>query len=520
MSAESSSGDPAGRHARDTVPGGRTGRLALVIAGAALFAALVTLNAGGYRYGASDQAFYIPVVLEEIRPELFPHDRPVIAAQDRLLFFDDWFGPLVEASGLTLPTAFLIAQIVTLFTLYGAVIGVGLAVCRTHWGIAGMLVLMTIRHRIPHTGANSVEGYFHPRMLAFGVGLSALALYLHGRVWMAMAVVGVTVLIHPTIGVWYALLLAGAAAINGDLSRRTLVGGGAVAAIVGLWALGGELRDGLVLMDDAWLEVLALKDYLVIPGWPLAAWPSNLAIVGFVIVVFRYRQRLGLATDRERAVVGGCLLLLAVFLLSAPISYAGVALAVQLQVNRVFWLIDYVGVALFAWLLFEAPWFRRRSDRRWMPPRRALVVVIALLALWRGGYRGFVERPDRPVFQVGLAASDWHQTMRWAAEQPVGTHFLADPVHAARYGISLRAASGRDVYLELVKDSALAIYSPEIADRVSKRLRELGDFEQLTERRAEELARLHDIDFLITERPLALPVAHRAGPLVAYDLGR
>ncbi len=520
MPAESPPVERTAPDSLDAAPGGRTGRLALVLAGAALFAALVTLNAGGYRYGASDQAFYIPVVLEEMRPELFPHDRPVIAAQDRLLFFDDWFGPLVEASGLGLPTAFLLAQIVTLLTLYGAVIGIGRAVCRTPWGIAGLLVLMTIRHRIPHTGANSVEGYFHPRMLAFAFGLSALALYLHGRVRIAMAVVGVALLIHPTIGFWYALLLAGAAAISGDLPRRTLVGGGAVAAIVGLWALGGELDDGLVVMDVAWLEVLALKDYLVIPGWPLAAWPSNLAIVGFVVVVSQYRRRLGLATDRERAVVGGCLLLLVAFLLSAPISYAGVALAVQLQVNRVFWLIDYVGVALFAWLLFEAPWFREAPDRRWSRPRRVLVVVIALLALWRGGYRGFVERPDRPVFQVGLAATEWHQVMRWAAEQPVGTHFLADPVHAARYGISLRAASSRDVYLELVKDSALAIYSPEIATRVSRRLEALGDFERLTEERALELGRRYEIDYLITEQALRLPVANRAGPLVAYSLGR
>ena len=56
--------------------------------------------------------------------------------------------------------------------------------------IGGLLVAVTLRHRIPHTGANSVEGYFHPRLLAFAVGVSALALFLSGRTRWAFVVVG------------------------------------------------------------------------------------------------------------------------------------------------------------------------------------------------------------------------------------------------------------------------------------------------------------------------------------------
>lgn len=483
------------------------------------FAALVTLNAGGYQYGVSDQAFYIPVVLEQMAPELFPHDRSLIAAQDRFLLFDDWFAPLVQMTGVSLPLAFLVSQAVTLLILYAAIIGVGRALYRSWWAVGGLLVLMTIRHRIPHTGANSVEGYFHPRMLSFGVGLAAVAFYLHGRVRTAFAAVAVAMLVHPTIGGWYAVLLVGAAVIQGDLSRRTLLIGGVTVVGVAAATLGGALLDQLVLMDAIWLEVLRLKDYLVVAGWPFAAWPSNLAITAFVFVVHRYRRSLGLASAREGSVVAGCGLLLAVFLLSAPLSYAGVALAVQLQVNRVFWLIDAVAVVLFAWLLLEAPWRRVVGNVVTAPaPRRAFVVVIMLLAMWRGGYRGFVERPERPVLTVDLADSDWHLLMRWAGTLPVGTHFLADPTHAARYGTSVRVAGRRDVFLELVKDSALAIYSSEVAARVAERMEEIGDFASLTEGRAEELARRYDLDYLITEQPLALPVVQQAGPIVVYSL--
>jgi len=41
-------------------------RLGVTVAGAVLFCVLATINSGGYRYGASDQAFYIPAILLEI----------------------------------------------------------------------------------------------------------------------------------------------------------------------------------------------------------------------------------------------------------------------------------------------------------------------------------------------------------------------------------------------------------------------------------------------------------------------
>ena len=73
-----------------------TQRSLLLAVGAVVFWALVTLNSGGYRYGVSDQAFYIPVVLEQITPGLFPHDADLINAQDRFFVFDDWFAPIVR----------------------------------------------------------------------------------------------------------------------------------------------------------------------------------------------------------------------------------------------------------------------------------------------------------------------------------------------------------------------------------------------------------------------------------------
>ncbi len=507
----------------------------LLAAGAAVFCTLLTINSGGYRYGVSDQAFYIPVLLDQMTPELFPHDSVLIAAQDTFFLFDDWFAWLVQLTGISLPLAFLGGFLVTLALLYAAIVGMGRLLHRTWWTVGGFVALMTARHQIPHTAVNTVEGYFHPRMLAFAIGLSATALFLAGRSRAALLVAVLALLAHPTTGLWFVLLIAAAAVASDQPATRPLLAWGGAAAVGVVLAVAVPLRDQLAPMDATWRQVLEMKRYLVVPGWGVTAWLSNLAIAAFTFALYAYRHALGVATRREGALIVGCGLLFGLFLVSAPFSYAGIALAVQLQFNRVFWLLDVVGVAYLAWLLVESPLnirhishirhirrirrIRRPVEVTGWRPRQAVVVVLLLLSLWRGGYRVLVERGGQPIVQVQLAETEWHDVMRWASMQPVGTHFLADPGHAGRYGVSVRAASGRDVYLELIKDTGIAIYSSDIAHRIARRVSDIGDFERLTAERARALAERYAIDFLITERPLDLPVAHRTGPFMVYDLG-
>ena len=493
----------------------------LLATGALAFCALLTLNSGGYRYGITDQAFYIPVVLDQITPGLFPHDGDLIAAQDKFFVFDDWFAPLVELSGASLPAAFLGAYLLTLILLYAAVVGIGRAVYRTWWAVAALAILLTLRHQIPHTAVNSVEGYFHPRMLAFAIGLCATALFLSGRTRAAVLVAALTLLAHPTTGLWFIILVGCAAVVSAGVAPKVLLAWTAVAMTGVVWILAYPLRDQLVVMDSTWLGVLAVKDYLVVAGWPLMAWFGNLAVAAFTFALYGYRRSLGVTSTREGGLVAGCGLLVGLFFLSVPFSYAGVALAVQLQFNRVFWLLDVVGMVYLGWLLCESPLrFRPPLPMTRVTPRRAGVVILALLALTRGSYRVLVERGGEPIVQVQLADSDWNEIMTWASAQPVGTHFLAEPTHAGRYGTSVRAASGRDVYLESIKDTGIAIYSSAIAHRIAQRLSDLGDFENLSVERARGLARRYAIDFLITEQRLDLPLAHANGRFVVYELGR
>ena len=76
---------------------------ALAGLGGLLFALVATLNAGGYRYGASDQAFYIPAILHQLDPALYPRDWAMLGAQGRFFLVDEIGAAMVAMTGLPLP---------------------------------------------------------------------------------------------------------------------------------------------------------------------------------------------------------------------------------------------------------------------------------------------------------------------------------------------------------------------------------------------------------------------------------
>ena len=143
--------------------------------------------------------------------------------------------------------------------------------------------------------------------------------------------------------------------------------------------------------------------------------------------------------------------------------------------------------------------------------------VIAALSLARGTYSLFVQFPDRPLFDVDVKG-DWRDAMAWARTTDLSSGWLADPMHAARYGSSIRAVAHRDVLLERIKDRALAMYDRSAAMRVNDRERALQVLQWDTPEGARALARRYDLDYLIIDRELDLPLAHRSGSLFIYRL--
>jgi hypothetical protein len=265
-------------------------------------------------------------------------------------------------------------------------------------------------------------------------------------------------------------------------------------------------------MDAEWLGVLAGKDYLFPHQWPATMWIVAAAYVAVPAAVWWRRRQQGRLHPRETALMAGALALAAIFALAMPFITAAVALAVQLQVSRVFWLLDVLATILAVGALTG------RAAQTGRTRAVAVAAVLATAAVSRGIFVTAVEHPERPLARVTLPADEWQDAMAWLRTAPRDAHVLADPGHAWRYGTSVRVSARRDVYLEEVKDTAMAMYSRRVAMRTVDRIRALGDMAALSPEGARALAARYDLDYLVSERSFDLPVVYRNTRFAVYRL--
>ena len=481
-------------------------RVLLGAAAALVFLLLATANAGGYRYGVSDQAFYVPALSKAIDPTLFPRDGALLAVQTRVWAGDDAIAAVSRIVPVDLPTLAWMGYLAGMLLLAGGMAFLVRGLGGSWWAIGAALALETLRHQIPETGANSLEGYFHPRMIAFAMGLWALGFVLRRRYATAFAIAIVAAVVHPTTALWFGAAIVAAAAWQ--LDRRILW-------VLAMVALGGAFWFGIkgVRMDAAWLAVVAGKDYLFPLSWPLWAWIVNLAYPVVLWIIYRGRRDRGAARPGEGALVIGLLTLIAGFALSLPLTGIHVAAVIQAQVTRVLWLLDAAVVAYLAcWLMDDVV---RRSVRL----RSVAFGLIVIAASARGYYVQVIE-PGRPLIARTLPPSEWTDAMTFIRSQPARWNVLADPEHAWKYGSSVRVAALRDTVIEVIKDSAMAIYNRPIAVQVGDRAMALGGFASFTPEQLVGAGARYDADVLVLEndRRLRLPVLYENPRFTVYKL--
>jgi hypothetical protein len=151
--------------------------------------------------------------------------------------------------------------------------------------------------------------------------------------------------------------------------------------------------------------------------------------------------------------------------------------------------------------------------------RRGRIAAAALLAfsLARGAYVMQVQFPDRRLFAPDVAG-DWGQVAAWVRATPKDSEWLADPMHAAFYGTSLRMAAARDVFVEGTKDAAIGMYDRSIALRTRDRLTRLANFGNMSAEEFRDVGREYQLDYLVSEAELPLPLAYQSGSIRVYRL--
>lgn len=487
----------------------------IVLAAAALvFSVLATANSGGYRYGISDQAFYATAVVKDIHPSFFPRDTPLLDVQARLMWSDEIVAMLSRSFHVDLPVLFLAIYFLTLASLFFAAVAFARAAGFSWWAVAVLIILLTFRHRIARTGANSLEGYMHPRELAFSLGVAAFACLIRGRHVLALVWIGLAACWHPTTAFWFGVVAAIAMLAGQRAYRRTITVAGLLCVVVVLWSvLRGPLAGRLVVMDPAWLAVLADKDYLFPHEWPAYAWIANLSYPIVTTLIWRRRQSTGHAIAGERHLVAGLWALVGLFFLSVPLTAWRLALPVQMQVTRVFWLLDFITAAYLAWWLADDALGGRRSRRL------AAIALLAALSIGRGYYLA-ARQEGRQLLAPNFPRSEWIGAMEWLRARPSSLYVLADPGHAWKYGVSVRLAAEKDTLIEAGKDTALAIYDRNVAMKIADRLAAAADFDHLSASGARALRARYGLDVVVVDaaRQIELPELFRNRGFVIYDL--
>jgi hypothetical protein len=480
--------------------------------GAMAFAVVATLNSGGYRYGIGDQAFYIPAIIQHIDPNLFPRDRQILHAQDRFLLYDDAAAAIVRATGISLPVLFFLTYLAELLLLFGAIVAIGRVMYRSWWAIAALAALMTLRHRITQTGANSLEGYFHPRMLAFAVGAWAIAAYLRGKNAAALALVAGALVIHPTTALWFGIWIVAAVGFTERRWRPWLVGLTLIATVTAASMLTlGPLAGHLQRIDSLWASAMAGKDYIFPSDWSPSFWLVNLSYLPVAVMFYLARRRRGVAVSREVGLLFGGAALVMVFLISWPFMSAHLAMALQLQTSRTFWMVDFLAALYIGW--------RASEGMQSVFLRRAVPVILIGVAVARGVVVWQADRDGSAIVRVGLPPDEWTDVMRWISQTAPDAHVLAHPGHAWKYGTSVRVSGERDVYFEEVKDLSVALYSRDVALESLRRIRDMENFEAFTPDRFRSLAAKYDLDYVVLDRDVDLPLRYRNAQFRVYALG-
>jgi hypothetical protein len=95
-------------------------------------------------------------------------------------------------------------------------------------------------------------------------------------------------------------------------------------------------------MDAVWIDALGGRNFIFANEWPLWAWAANLGLLAALWGAHIVRVRRGTASARDAGLVWGATALVGLFLVTLPLVVAHVALAVQFQFSRVFWIVDFL----------------------------------------------------------------------------------------------------------------------------------------------------------------------------------
>ena len=514
-----------------------------------LFVTILGLMLNGYRYGASDQALYIPMIDRAVNSELFPND----------FLFDEPSGeynfwvPLMAtlARYFSLEWIFFLTYALTRFGLFWAIYHLALNLFGDRRAAILAVFFVLVPTRVGGTATATQDTFCTLRSTAMPFAIAFLIPYFRGQLRTASIICGVTFLIHPITAIPLVGLLGLRLVIegfrNGWQSAAKPLGVFTLCTLplfIRVFLIDRANPSDLSLFsrsDPEWLEIIRERDsYIFLTNWNQDAFQSiavPLILLIGILYFRRWRSRRQAGNgpitqgarirETDRWAFGLIMICLVLFIIGAVfVEWVPLPLVVQLQVLRNFYLLINLSEVYFAWLLIELIGLigfkifhtltkRGQAERFKHVVAGCLVIISCVLALPRlswideGEARDYIHLPGK------LPHSDWIDVGEWCqANTPIDTTFFV-PTNTSGFRIYSQRSSVGDR-----KDGAPCVFSERYAKEWRMRMIDLAGYDTLNEAKFKQLAEKYLASFIITRKGhrLGFPVLYQNDAYTVYAL--
>jgi hypothetical protein len=448
---------------------------------------IVAFGVMGYHPGAEDDIIYLTAVKADLNPTLYPYDSDFFKLQVKTSTFDTWMAAFVRGSHIPLAWAELLWQFISAFLIVLAcwsIVSQLFAEDSARWaGVAMVVAMFTLP--VAGTALYIVDQYMHPRNLATGLILLAIASIIARKFWQAIPLVLVAFVLHPLMGAFgvsFCCVLALTLYEPLHLRLRNLRERAIAEPVAPVFAV---VPFGWIFAPPSktWLKAMQTRHLYQLYQWTWYEWLGAIGpivLFWFIARAARKRGQIKLARVATAVLIYSVFQqLLAMVILSpaAPIGFSTLEPMRYLQLVYIF--LTLIGGAYLGKYILEAKVWR------W-----AVFLLLANGGMFIAQRQLFaatehIELPGRASSNQWLQAFDWIR-----CNTPTNAYFAVDPNYMAASGEdyhSFRALSERSVLADALKDTASVTKEPslgpawdqQVASQAGWPAYKLADFERL-----------------------------------------
>jgi hypothetical protein len=461
---------------------------------------LITIGAvlvHGYHPAAEDGEFYLPGVIKDINPSLYPFNSHFFLSHAHMTLFDELISTSVRVSHLPL-------DYMLFFWHFACVFGLLLAcwriarICfrdeRAPWGSVALVAsLLTIP--VAGTALYVLDQYLNPRDISTAALLLLLAEAMKRRFGFALTGMLLVATIHPLMA-GFGIALVAVLFLEYKRSSPAHLASRKIFNEVGATAALLVFLPFFPPVSNVYRQLLATNDsYFLITRWEWFAWPGILFPPLIFWCIARYGKRCGLPNMvvLSRALIVFELIFFAVGVLVCIPRLTPFAL---LQPMRSLHLVFILLFVLLGGILAES--VLKSHVWRWMAFVAPLCFIMFFVQRQLFPATEHLELPGRQPHNC------WVQAFSWARENtPTDAIFALDPRYMGLRGEDqhgFRAIAQRSAVAG-IHDNGAVIMFPALAQEWSQQVEAQRGWKNFQPSDYQRLRRQYNVSWVVLQRP-------------------